>query len=156
MIETLYETYYKELVRWCQAMTGSSNLSEELIQEAFMRALLNSEVLEALKEEQRRAWLYRTIKNLYVDYQRRRRYESAVEIIPEQAVEAREITELEWQELLSALPDEEGQLFAMRYLQGYNSKQLGELFHMPPGTVRSKLSSARKHLKDAIGGISNV
>lgn len=152
MIETLYEAYYKELNGWCQSMTGSLSLSEELVQEAFMRALLNRELLEGLKEEQRRAWLYRTVKNLYVDTIRRSRRESVVETIPEQVTENAEIAELEWQELLATLPDEEGLLFTMRYLQGYNSKQLGELFDMPPGTVRSKLSSARKHLRDAIGG----
>ena len=75
-----------------------------------------------------------------------------VETIPEQGTGAQEISELEWQELLASLPDEEGLLFTMRYLQGYNSKQLGEFLDMPPGTVRSKLSSARKHLRDAIGG----
>lgn len=152
MIETLYEAYYKELTGWCRAMTKSLSLSEELVQEAFMRALLNRELLEGLREEQCRAWLYRTVKNLYVDYTRRNRRESVVETIPEQGTGAQEISELEWQELLASLPDEEGLLFTMRYLQGYNSKQLGEFFDMPPGTVRSKLSSARKHLRDAIGG----
>ena len=152
MIETLYEAYYIELTGWCRAMTKSLSLSEELVQEAFMRALLNRELLEGLREEQCRAWLYRTVKNLYVDYTRRNRRESVVETIPEQGTEAQEITELEWQELLASLPDEEGLLFTMRYLQGYNSKQLGEFLDMPPGTVRSKLSSARKHLRDAIGG----
>lgn len=152
MIEELYEVYYKELIRWSQTMTGNLGLSEELVQEAFMRALLNREVLAGLKEEQCRAWLYRTVKNLYVDYTRRSRRESVMETVPEQVTEDAEITELEWQELLASLPDEEGLLFTMRYLQGYNSKQLGEFFDMPPGTVRSKLSSARKHLRDAIGG----
>lgn len=152
MIETLYEAYYKELTGWCRTMTGNQSLSEELVQEAFMRALLNQELLEGLKEEQCRAWLYRTVKNLYVDTIRQSRRECVVETIPEQVAEAPEITEVEWQELIAALPEEEGLLFTMRYLQGYNSKQLGEFFDMPPGTVRSKLSSARKHLRDAIGG----
>lgn len=63
---------------------------------------------------------------------------------------------IEWEDLLNSLPDMEGVLFAMRYLQGYNSTQIGEIFSMPPGTVRSKLSSARKHLQEAIGGNSYV
>ena len=74
------------------------------------------------------------------------------ESMEEGIAEQPELKDLEWQQLLSTLPDEEELLFTMRYLQGYNSKQLGELFGMPSGTVRSKLSSARKHLREAIGG----
>ena len=57
---------------------------------------------------------------------------------------------VEWELLLNSLPDLEGVLFTMRYLLGYNSKQIGELFQLPPGTVRSKLSLARKHLREAL------
>lgn len=152
MIAELYDAYFKELTRWCQSMTGNPGLAEELVQEAFFRAMLNEEILAGLKEEQRKAWLYRVIKNIYVDHVRHGAYESIVEAVPERMVENIALTEFEWQQLLDSLPDMEGVLFAMRYLQGYNSRQLGELFQMPPGTVRSKLSSARKHLRDAIGG----
>lgn len=152
MIEELYQAYYKELLRWCHNMTGSLSLAEEVVQEGFLRALVNEETFAGLLEEQRRAWLYRTIKNLYVDRVRHRARETVVETVPEKMTEQIELKELEWQLLLNTLPNDEKLLFTMRYLQGYNSKQLGQLFQMPPGTVRSKLSSARKHLREAIGG----
>lgn len=137
-------------------MTGNVSLAEEVVQEGFLRALLNEEILTGLLEEQRRAWLYRTIKNIYVDRIRHTARETVVEIMPEKMIEPVELKELEWQQLLNILPEDEQLLFTMRYLQGYNSKQLGEIFQMPPGTVRSKLSSARKHLKEAIGGKNYV
>ena len=34
----------------------------------------------------------------------------------------------------------------MRYIEGYNSTELGEIFDLPPSTVRSRLSSARKKM----------
>jgi RNA polymerase sigma-70 factor (ECF subfamily) len=37
-------------------------------------------------------------------------------------------------------------------LEGYNSKQIGDILLLSPGTVRSKLSSARQHLKRILGG----
>ena len=58
--------------------------------------------------------------------------------------------------LLDSLPGQEGVLFALRYLDGYTSAELGKLFGLPPGTVRSKLSLARKHLKDALKGENHV
>jgi len=156
MIEQLYETYHRELVHWCQGMTGNMDNAEELVHEAFLRAMLHEQLLLVLDDKQRRAWLYRTVKNLYVDWIRRRTREDVVDEIPESLNFPEEITELEWENLLEALPDVEGVLFMMRYLQGYNSNQLSEMFAMPPGTVRSKLSSARKHLREMIGGIYRV
>ena len=152
MIEALYEKYHSELVRWCQGMTGSQQTAEELVQEAFLRAMLSEELLALLDGKQRRSWLYRTVKNLYIDRLRHTSREIVQDKFPESQKESEEMNAIEWENLLDSLPDIEGALFTMRYLQGYNSKQIGEIFSMPPGTVRSKLSSARKHLQDALGG----
>lgn len=150
MINELYEKYHQELVGWCQSMTENQATAQELVQEAFLRAMLNEELLSMLNDKQQRAWLYRTVKNIYIDRIRHTRRETVVEELPMTQKEQEEMTAVEWENLLNSLPDMEGLLFTMRYLQGYNSKQIGEMFHLPPGTVRSKLSSARKHLKDAL------
>lgn len=152
MIEALYEEYHLELVRWCQGMTGNLQTAEELVQEAFLRAMMNEDLIAVMSEKQGRAWLYRTVKNLYIDQIRHTSRETIVEELPENQKEPEEMTAVEWQNLLDSLPDMEGLLLALRYLEGYNSKQIGAMLQMPPGTIRSKLSSARKHLKDAIGG----
>ena len=77
MIEELYHSYQKELTAWCRGMTQNASLADDLVQEAFLRALINSQVLEHLRENQRRAWLYRTVKNLYLDRVRHSAYETA-------------------------------------------------------------------------------
>lgn len=156
MVEQLYVKYHQELVCWCLKMTENSGLAEDLVHEAFLRAMLHEELLLVLDDKQRRAWLYRTAKNLYVDWVRHKSHEETVEMIPESTTAPQEMEELEWQTLLEALPDMEGVLFAMRYLQGYNSSQLSEIFSLPSGTIRFKLSSARKHLREMIGGKMDV
>lgn len=156
MIEKLYEKYHSELVRWCQSMTDNLQTAEELVQEAFLRAMIHEDMLTILDEKQRRTWLYRTVKNLYIDRIRHTSRETIVDEFHENQQIPEEMKNIEWEDLLNSLPDMEGVLFAMRYLQGYNSTQIGEIFSMPPGTVRSKLSSARKHLQEAIGGNSYV
>lgn len=152
MIAKLYKKYYIELVRWCQGMTGNLQTAEELVQETWLRALNHADLLASLDEKQRRSWLYRTTKNLYVDQVRHRSKEMIVCKPPAGMRWPQEMEETEWSYLLDSLPDREGQVFAMRYLLGYNSRQIGELLSMPPGTVRFKLSSARKHLRKMIGG----
>lgn len=152
-IEELYVQYHAELVRWCQSMSDNLQTAEEIIQETFVRAMLNEKLLLLLEEKQARAWLYRTAKNIYIDQIRHRSKETIMDELPENTKESEQIKELEWEELLEALPEDEGLIFSMRYLLGYNSRQIGEMLSMPPGTVRSKLHSARKHLREEIGGI---
>ncbi len=79
MIEELYKKYHQELVGWCHSMTGNLHTAEELVQEAFLRAMLHEDILTMLQEHQRRSWLYRTIKNLYVDRIRHGNRETIVE-----------------------------------------------------------------------------
>ncbi|MGN0400743.1 MAG: RNA polymerase sigma factor [Acetatifactor sp.] len=152
MIEELYKKYHQELIGWCHNMTGNLHTAEELVQEAFLRAMLHEDILAALQEQQCRSWLYRTIKNLYVDRVRHGSKETIVGEFPQQQKYPEEIVRLEWEQLLETLPNMEGVIFSLRYLEGYNSNQIGEILSLPPGTVRSTLSSARQHLKKALGG----
>lgn len=48
-------------------MAGSLHIAEELVQEAFLRAMLHEELFLVLDKKQGRSWLYRTVKNLYID-----------------------------------------------------------------------------------------
>lgn len=152
MIEELYKAHHQELVGWCHSMTGNLYTAEELVQEAFLRAMLHEDILTALQEQQRCSWLYRTIKNLYVDRVRHGSKETIVDEFTQQQQYSEEIIRLEWDQLLETLPDLEGVIFSLRYLEGYNSNQIGEILSIPPGTVRFKLSSARQHLKESLGG----
>ena len=41
-------------------------------------------------------------------------------------------------------------LFELRYTEGYNASELGEMLHLPPGTVRTRLLKIRTRLKDEL------
>lgn len=146
MVEELYGQYYKELVGWCKSMTQNESMAEDLVQEAFLRALHHADELCGMQMKQGRAWLYRTVRNLYVDRLRHGRYETVAEQFPEEK-QSTDYDEFENEEFLSILPEEERILFVMRYMQGYNSSELGTLFGMPSATVRMRLASARKRLR---------
>lgn len=55
MIEELYQKYYEELINWCHSMTGNLYTAEELVHEAFLRAMLHEDTLSTLKEQQSRS-----------------------------------------------------------------------------------------------------
>lgn len=149
MIEELYNTHYKELIGWCKSMTQDSQQAEDLVQEAFLRAIHNTSLLNHMKEKQRVSWMYRTIRNLYIDKIRHASFETIVEEIPESTAKSDEFSQITYEQAISQLSQEEQELFVMQY-QGYNSTELGQIFGIPSGTVRAKLSSARKKLREVL------
>lgn len=154
MIDELYGALYKELIKWCVSMTGSRTLAEDLVQEAFLRALINAELLEMLDQSRRRAWMYRTVKNLYIDKKRRESFEAVMDQLPEEGCSEADYVQIDNALLISQLSEDERSLFVLRYLEGYNSAELGKLFDLPAGTVRSRLSSARSRLRQMLEGYS--
>lgn len=151
MWEELYEDHYKELIAYGTRMSGSRELAEDLVQETFVRAMMHTETVEDLSPGKRRAWLYRTFKNLFFDRCRRavleRTYEQNVR--PE-AAEDRGIQEIENAMLLQSISPQERTIFQLRYFEGYTSEEISQMLNLPPGTIRSKLSRGRKHLKEKL------
>lgn len=144
MLESLYRTHRPWLVQWCTAMTGNPASAEDLVQDTFLRALEHLEDLEDLSQEQIRAWLRRTAKNRFIDLVRRAQREPAPDL------EVLHQDDHTWPlvtALCAQLPPEEQALFTLRYFEGYNATELGDLFDLSPSTVRAKLASARRKLK---------
>lgn len=159
MIEELYRELYGPLSRWCAHMARDPTEGEDICQEAFLRALRHWGDLEGLSQEQRKSWLYKTAKNLYIDRLRR----GARECLLEDAAAGQgsptgeaggglvpawhdDLSQEETAQLVGRLPPEERRLFVLRYFRGYNASELGERFDLPPATVRSRLLSARRRM----------
>lgn len=151
MWEELYEAYYTELVKYGTAMSKSHELSEDLAQETFMRAMMNIDTLEDMSSNKRRAWLYRTFKNLYFDRYRRDALENRyVQSFQSDVFEEPKLAEIESAIVLQSVSAQDRTLFSLRYFEGYTAVEIAEMLNIPPGTVRSRLSRCRKYLKDNI------
>lgn len=148
MIEKLYRMYYQELLRYVTTLTHSAANAEDIVQETYMRAIGHADGLADASDAQRRAWLYRTAKNLFIDRFRRER---RIACIDEDAAAAAgfsedDLSEVEVGQMLLLLSREDRSMFWMRYMEGYNATEIGEIFGLPPGTVRSRLSLARQRI----------
>ena len=139
MWEELYEKYYPELLKYAASTGQSQAEAEDLAQEVFLRALQSGALFEELGPCQRRAWLYRTLKNALCDRYRRRKQEKNY-------LEAME-PEGAFLELLQCLSGEDRALFHLRYEEGYNASELSRMLGIPAGTIRARLSRMRTLLK---------
>lgn len=85
MLEELFCAHRAELTAYCRGLCRSDAAAQDMVQEVFLRAWQNIGTLQDLGPSQRRAWLYRTARNLFVDAMRRTAREAAVlpELEPE-------------------------------------------------------------------------
>lgn len=148
MWEELYEDHYKELVAYGTRMSGSKELAEDLVQETFVKALINTETIADLSPSKQRAWLFQTFKNLFFDRYRRAVLENeyAQNRQPE-FLEDHGIQEIENAMILQSIHPQDRAIFQLRYFDGYSAEEISHMMNLPPGTIRSKLSRCRKYLK---------
>lgn len=149
MVEKLYSIFSQELYRYALALTQNEAAAQDLLQEVFLRALSHLDDLEPLADKQKRAWLYTTLRNLHYDQMRRqalfhRKMTAPNETAPE------EFSAVEIRLLLAYLPYDLRILFEKRYFEGYNATELGEIYDLPPSTIRSKLRQCRTILKQML------
>ena len=131
---------------------GGFAAAQDMVQEVFLRAWQNIGTLQDLGPSQRRAWLYRTARNLFVDAMRRTAREAAAlpELEPEPETPDPDFAEAEARRLLELLTPAEQELFRKRYLEGYTAAELGKMYGLPPATVRTRLAKARRYLSQLL------
>ena len=148
MWEDLYEDHYKELVAYGTHMSGSKELAEDLVQETFVKAIMNTETVADLSPGKQRAWLFRTFKNLFFDRYRRAVLENEyTKNWQPEYIEDSGMQEIENAMLLQSIHPQDRAIFLLRYFDGYTAEEISQMMNLQPGTIRSKLSRCRKQLK---------
>lgn len=149
-LDDLYDTYEAPLQRYANSLARDDDRAADLVQETFIRTLGHLPLLETLGSAQRRAWLKRTLKNLFIDEERSRQRQQRLlqalaveETISEQETFAQVLTP----NPLANVPDDVRELFEMRYTLGMNSTEIGDALGIPAATVRSRLNYNMQKLR---------
>ena len=146
-LETIFQKFNNDLLAYIYRMCDSRQFSEDIVQETFVRATVNQELLGTLHENQVRSWLYKTARNVYIDAVRSGIFRESPDDIPESMEESEDYSNIEWTQLLEELPGRQGVIMYMRYVEGYTAEDIGKILEMPSGTVRYEISMARKTLR---------
>jgi len=148
-IADLYEEFETSLHRYAMSLARDPDRADDLVQETFIRAWAHLELLRQLSPHQRRAWLYRVLKNLFLDRERaRQRRQALAEQLGRQAQYATYPSPaMMWQGLLDLVPERYRELLHQRYVLGMTSREIGRELGIPAATVRSRLHLAIKWLR---------
>jgi RNA polymerase sigma-70 factor (ECF subfamily) len=153
----LVRTHSQGVLNVVYRMCGNSDLAEDAAQEAFIQAWLR---LSSYKEKTSfRSWLYRIAVNAAIDMLRKEKriLPSSVDDLnlrdsrpnPEAILASSERAEL-IREAVITLPNASRAVLVLREYEGLSYQEIAESLEIPMGTVMSRLSYARKLLKEKL------
>lgn len=149
LFERLYQQYYTAALLYARSLCRSRHLAEDMVQEAFCRAWLSlpDDVVSF------RSWLFRVLRNLIIDHQRREKFLSDEEP-PDRPDETTPENVLLKQEnaaalcrAMDALPAADRELLTLYYFARLTSGELAEALCVTPAVVRQRLRRARVRLR---------
>jgi RNA polymerase sigma-70 factor (ECF subfamily) len=139
------------MFRLSVVITGDAELARDAVQQAWIRAWPR---LRSLRDEARlRSWLLSIAANEARGIMRTRaasgrREQAFVEGSGIAPRSHESLLDLE-RELARLAPDERAVL-ALRYLLGFNAKEIGDLLHLSHGAVRSRLARLIERLREVL------
>ncbi len=150
------ESYLKRLNGYAYGLTGDSDKAMDLVQDCALKAL--SAAHEPVDENAYRAWLYRILKNSFIDDLRKRAREPFT--LNEESIDQRGeyfegderlIDAVTVRLALTKLPSMHYRIISLVDVAGLSYAETAEELGIPIGTVMSRISRARQALIALIG-----
>lgn len=155
LAEYVDRLYYAALVK-----AGDSYVAEDIAQETFLAAI--SALSKRKEPDNIWGWLYSIMSNKYCDWLRDKYNKAQVSFddypfeIPEETLDD------DSEEKLADIRRELGYLAKIHrevivrfYMHGNTIKQISHDLNIPQGTVKSRLNTGRKHIKEGVGNMEN-
>jgi len=153
--EELYVKYQRQLYQTAFAITGDRSASEEILQDAFVRAYGAMDKVHCSGSLS--PWLHRITVNLTFNWTRGRRWPLSLDAFadrlfsgptacPEHAAEDDEVHDIVW-EAITSLGFNQRAVVVLFYYQGFALPEIAYILDCPTGTIKSRLHRALKALR---------
>ena len=145
----LYSYYATDLFRFAVYMMGNSQDAEDAVQEAVISAWSN---IHSLKDATLfKGWIFKILSNrCKTDLMKKNK---APDVLPVEEyqfmLEGEDFSfdSTELKEALDSLTPPDGQIILLSIIGGFKSYEIGEIYGIPPATVRSRQKRALEKLK---------
>lgn len=162
-LRVLYDRYTSRLMTYASYVLGDRAAAEDVVQETFLRVFRHAGRFD--QDKRCSTWIYSIAANLCRDELRRmkRRRNFTLPLLrdvseghaagrmtsPLRGAAGREFTE-RLREELGALPPEQREVIALRYLDSMKYAEIAEIAGCPLGTVQSRLHAGLKILRERL------
>jgi RNA polymerase sigma-70 factor (ECF subfamily) len=149
--EALYRRHAGRVNAVCLRLTADRTRAEEAVQDVFVRVW---ERLGTFRGESAfGSWLHRLAINTVLQTMRSERRRVArvgsaddLEIVDAPAAPAHVDDQIDLEAALARLPEQARMVVVLHDVEGFTHEEIATMTGVPPGTVRSQLSRARKTL----------
>ena len=145
-IADLFVEFESGLKRYAGSLARDTDKANDLVSETFLQAMAHLPLLERLNTYQQKSWLYRVLKNRFID---QRRAERRAQTLVEQLawMNALAVPAALGQDVLAQAPAQYRQVIHLHYVLEMTSEEIGLKLGVPAATVRSRLRLAIKWLR---------
>ena len=156
--EELFHLYQKPLANHLFRLSSNRALSEDLIQEVFLRIWKAAPRYEPTAKVS--TYIFRIAHNLFLNEvaQRRERtiktLEAEVHSDPGSDMNRREIQSAVLK-AIADLPEGERECLLLSEYNGFKYAEISEILGIPVGTVKSRMFSATQRLKESLKGLEH-
>jgi len=145
-MEMLVARWQKRLWRYAFNLIGDAEAAWDITQESWLGIIKG---LRRLQDPANfRAWIYRIVTNKVNDWIRKNRAIKKVELDEIQCCQYRDKKDAGVEELLEKLQIKSRTILILYYFEQLSVPEIGAALKIPRGTVKSRLHSARKELKE--------
>lgn len=150
--------HYGYFVKIASRLTRDEDDAKDLVQETYIRAYRYINTYE--KNTNPKAWIYRILKNLFINYSIKKQkepfslstYESADSRLGYSLADSQTELSDEYVMAINSIKDEYRMVIILFHLEDYSIEDIAAFLKCPVGTVKSRLYRARRLLKKAITG----
>ena len=147
-----YENAAPALRSYVRRTTGSADLADDIVQEAFLRVLRRN--LPPLNDRELKSYLFKTASSLLNDHWRRisreQRWRSLIAFRGPAAREPDSVTGIE--RLFQTLKPRERALLWLAYVEGYSHDEIAAVLGLAEKSVRVLLFGARRKMAKLLAG----
>ena len=151
--ESAYREHGPDLLRYMRRFASSIEVAEELMQEAFARAMGASRYPVSAEL---RPWLYRIATNLALDHLRRSRRFRFIPFVGRETASERNSAEIDLvRRALRAIAPEQATVLVLRLHEGFSPGEIAQMLDIGETAVKSRLVRGRRAFISAyeqIGG----
>ena len=155
LLKELYDKYYRELYLYIYSLSRSREITEDLVQETFLKAILSL----SDSHGNMRAWLYMVARNLYFNFAKKEKSKESLENIKEKPSDSppliEHVIENERRRLcFEALQSLEGlkkEVLILQYFGGLTQKEIAATLHITCENVRVLSFRGTKELRKFMG-----
>lgn len=154
LLTDLVHEHHATLFRYAYWLTGSQQDAEDVLQQTF---LIAHQKLDQVRDPlATRSWLFTVLRSCFLKSKRRRRpvsfadFDLDVDHVVDPLPIRADIDEEKLLAAIHALPDAYKLVTLMFYFEDLSYKQIAKQLDIPTGTVMSRLSRAKAHLRQAL------